>query len=204
MTPSEQKRAFLRKLLSRLIPLAIILGGLIVLTIIAALPGKKSEAEIIPVAPVNVTVLPVTVIPIVPDEFIQIAELEGEPVAFIAGLPNINELIRRIDGKLLPTGWLKLVQGIRAGRFETGRVPLMGVRKKYQNRPVGMALAFLTIDALRREMHKRGIKEVEMSWILEDNSGMRSILDSIGSDLYKTYRLYEKDLDISTVAEAVA
>ena len=131
---------------------------------------------------------------VVPDEYIQIAEIEGEPVAFIAGLPNLNEIITKFDGKLFPSGWLKLLKGLKPGGVSTGRVPLMGVRKQYQNRPIGMALAFLTIDALRRELWQRGVKEVEMSWILEDNSGMRNILDAIGSDLYKTYRLYEKTL----------
>ena len=131
---------------------------------------------------------------VVPDEYIHIAEIDSEPVAFIAGLPNLNEIIREFDGKLLPGGWLKLIRGLKPGGVSTGRVPLMGVRKKYQNRPIGMALAFLTIDALRTQLTARGVKEVEMSWILEDNSGMRNILDAIGSDLYKTYRLYQKTL----------
>ena len=131
---------------------------------------------------------------VVPDEYIQIAEIEGEAVAFIAGLPNLNEIIKQFDGRLLPAGWLKLIKGLKAGGVKTGRVPLMGVRKKFQNRPIGMALAFLTIDALRANLTKRGVKAVEMSWILEDNSGMRNILDAIGSDLYKTYRLYQKTL----------
>ncbi len=131
---------------------------------------------------------------LVPDEYIQIAEIDGEPVAFIAALPNINEIIRDLNGSLFPLGWLKLIRRVRQARMKTGRVPLMGVRKKFQNKPIGMALAFLTIDRVRHELLARGITEVEMSWILEDNAGMRNILDSIGSKIYKRYRLYQKTL----------
>ncbi len=133
---------------------------------------------------------------LVPDEFIQIAEIDNEPAAFIAALPNINELTTDLNGSLFPLGWLKLLWRVRQSRAKTGRVPLMGVRKKFQNKPIGMALAFLVIDAVRHNLFARGIKEVEMSWILEDNSGMRNILDSIGSTMYKRYRLYAKTLAI--------
>ena len=129
---------------------------------------------------------------LVPDDLVQIAELDGEAVAFIVALPNINEAIRGLDGSLFPLGWWKLWQRLRGKQVTTGRVPLMGVRKTYQNRPIGMALAFLVIDHVRWALQGHGIREVEMSWILEDNSGMRNILDAIGSQLYKTYRLYQK------------
>ena len=130
----------------------------------------------------------------VPDELVQIAEFEGRPVAFIVALPNINEVLREIGGRMFPAGWLRLLQRLRRREIGTGRVPLMGVRQQYQDRPVGMALAFLVIEAVRKALLARGILEVEMSWILEDNRGMRSILDSIGSRIYKRYRIYEKVL----------
>ncbi len=70
----------------------------------------------------------------------------------------------------------------------------MGVRKCYQNTPLGIALAFMVIDESRLHVINSGISEVEMSWILEDNKGMRGILDAIGSTAYKRYRIYEKNL----------
>lgn len=131
---------------------------------------------------------------LVPDDYVQVAEIDGKAVAFIAALPNLNEILKDIDGKLFPFGLIKLIRRLKGRQIKTGRVPLMGVRKQYQNKPIGMALAFLVIDAVRSALLSRGIGEVEMSWILEDNSGMRNILDSIGSTLYKRYRLYEKKL----------
>lgn len=132
---------------------------------------------------------------LVPDDFVQIAELGGEPVAFIATLPNVNEAAADLGGHLLPFGWAKLLWRIRRGRVHTGRVPLMGVRRRFQNSPQGIALAFLVIQAVKQALYRRGIHEVEMSWILDDNKGMRHILELIGSDLYKRYRVYTKTLE---------
>ena len=50
------------------------------------------------------------------------------------------------------------------------------------------------IDAVRKALHARGVKDVEMGWILEDNDGMRNIIETIGGKAYKRYRVYEKEL----------
>jgi hypothetical protein len=68
---------------------------------------------------------------------------------------------------------------------------LMGVRRKFQHSRLGPGLAFLVIDAVRKGLCAHKVREVEMSWILEDNSGMRNIIESVGGELYKCYRLYE-------------
>lgn len=129
-----------------------------------------------------------------PDEFIQIAEVEGEPVAFIVLLPNLNEILKDLDGRLLPFGWLKLARALKKRMIRTGRVPLMGVRRKLQNSRLGVALAYMLIDRLRDAVQPWGLEEFELSWILEGNMAMRNILNSIGCREYKTYRIYEKTL----------
>lgn len=131
---------------------------------------------------------------LVPSEFIQIAEVGGKPVAFMAALPNLNEVFAELNGRLLPFGWFHLIKRLKSQSIRTARIPLMGVRKQFHHTSLGMALAFMVIDAPRQAGLARGIKEVEMSWILEDNQAMRSILKSIGSREYKRYRLYEKTL----------
>lgn len=134
---------------------------------------------------------------IVSDGLIQIAEVEGVPTAFMVTLPNLNEVLRDLNGSLLPTGWLKLFRHVRQKRFKTARVALMGVRKAYQNTPAGLAQAFMLIDESRKIMISEGIEGVELSWILESNTPMRNILNNIGSDLYKRYRVYEKTLQVT-------
>lgn len=137
---------------------------------------------------------------LVPEPLVQIAELDGAPAAFIVGLPDLNAAAADLDGRLLPCGWMKLLARVRGGRVATGRVPLMGVRRRYQRSPLGSALAFAVIDAVKRALYAHGIGHVEMSWILEDNAGMRSILEAIGSRVYKRYRLYEKSLAASAAS----
>lgn len=132
---------------------------------------------------------------LVPEDYIQMAELEGKPVAFMAAIPNLNEIFKQLNGDLFPFGWIRLIQLLKSRTINTGRIPLMGVRKQYQKSPIGLALAFAVIDAPRQIGIDRGVKAVEMSWILEDNLPMRSILKSIGCKEYKRYRLYEKTLE---------
>ena len=126
--------------------------------------------------------------------YVQIAEVEGEVVAFIVALPNINEAIRDLDGRLFPLGWLKLLWRLKVKSPSSARVALMGVRKSYQHSRLGPALAFMVIDAARKALSQNGVETVEMGWILEDNDGMRHIIEAIGGKIYKRYRIYQKAL----------
>ena len=129
---------------------------------------------------------------LVPDDMIYIAEIDSIPCAFIVGLPNINEAIADLNGRLLPFGWAKLLWRLKVSGVRTARVPLMGVCKEYQFSRIGPVIALLLIEALRDPFAKRNIEALEMSWILESNTGMRTILERIGATPYKKYRLYEK------------
>ena len=131
---------------------------------------------------------------VVEDDFVQIAEVGGTPAAMLVLLPNVNELIRDLDGRLLPFGWVRLLARLRRPRVEAGRVALMGVRKLYQRTALGLGLACLVIDAVRRAAQAQGLREVELSWILEDNLPVRRIIEGLGGALYKRYRIYEKAL----------
>jgi hypothetical protein len=128
------------------------------------------------------------------DDFVQIAEVEGEPAAMLIVLPNINEAIRDLGGRLLPFGWLKLLWRLKVRYPKSARIPLMGVTRKYQGSRLGPTLAFMVTDAAKGPVIRRGIEEMEMSWILEDNAGMRSIIEALSGVPYKTYRLYEKNI----------
>lgn len=94
----------------------------------------------------------------------------------------------------MPFGWAKLLWRLKVSGVRTARVPLMGVRQEYQFSRIGPIIALLLIEALREPFAKRNIDALEMSWILETNTGMRTILERIGAVPYKRYRLYEKTL----------
>jgi hypothetical protein len=131
---------------------------------------------------------------LVPGEFVRIAEVDGEPAAMMVVFPNLNEAIRDLDGSLLPFGWLKLLWRLKVSGVKSGRVPLMGVRRRFQDSRMGAILALMMITALQPEVRKRGMQQSEMSWILESNTGMRKIIESIGGWPYKRYRIYQKNL----------
>jgi GNAT superfamily N-acetyltransferase len=132
--------------------------------------------------------------PLIQDDLVAIAEVDGEPVAMMVALPNLNEIIADLDGRLLPFGWLKLLWRLRMGRFGSVRVPLMGVRRRHQGTKLGATLMVLMFEALNRAGWRRGIREAELSWVLEDNRPMRHVAESFGAQPYKTYRIYEKPL----------
>ena len=97
-----------------------------------------------------------------------------------------------MDGCCL--GWLKLLWRLKRHKLRTARITLMGVRQEYQNSTLGIALAYRVMDAVRSPAAAQGIEEVEMSWVLEDNSSMRHIIKTLGGDPYKRYRIYQKDI----------
>jgi len=74
----------------------------------------------------------------------------------------------------------------------------MGVRRRYHDTLLGAALAFAVINGIKEPVIKLGIKEIELSWILEDNKGMRNIIESINGRAYKTYRIYCKNIGTKT------
>jgi hypothetical protein len=131
---------------------------------------------------------------LVDEDLIQVAAVDGKPAAMIVALPNLNEAASDLNGRLLPLGWLKLLWRLKRHKLRSARVTLMGVRQEYQNSRMGMALAYAVIDAVRVALIHKRVDEVEMSWILEDNTNMRHILESLGGDPYKRYRIYQKDL----------
>jgi len=133
--------------------------------------------------------------PIVFEDLIRIAEVEGEPVAFMMTLPNINELTADLNGSLLPFGWAKLLWRLRHPKVRTMRVPLMGVVKRLQATRLASQLAFMMIEYIRRSaIVKYGCNRGEIGWILDDNQGMRSIAETIDSKVNKIYRIYAKAL----------
>jgi GNAT superfamily N-acetyltransferase len=133
--------------------------------------------------------------PIVFNDLIRIAELDGKPVAFMITLPDLNEAIKPLNGNLLPFGWAKLLWWLRRPKVRTMRVPLMGVVKELQASRMASQLAFMMIEYIRRASVSRyGASRGEIGWILDDNQGMNAIADAIESRINKVYQVYEKTL----------
>jgi GNAT superfamily N-acetyltransferase len=126
--------------------------------------------------------------PVVRPEFVLIAEYKKEPVGFGLALPNINPLIKKIDGKLFPFGWLVMLIG--AKKIPYVRIITLGVKKQFQNLGVGTLLYLKFIEnGIRLKQ-----KAAELSWILETNVAIISPILAMKAKPYKVYRIYEKNI----------
>ena len=133
--------------------------------------------------------------PIVFEDLIRIAEVDGEPVAFMMTLPDINEKLKDYGGSLFPFNWAKLLWWLRAPQVRTMRVPLMGVLKKLQSTRLASQLAFMLVEFTRRDATtKYGATRGEFGWVLDDNGPMRSVGEAINGEINKVYRIYGKAL----------
>lgn len=121
-------------------------------------------------------------------------EYEGEPVAFVLMLPNLNEAIAGLDGKLLPFGWAKLIYRLKIKGLKTARIPLMGVSSRFRKTRKGTAMAAALSEKVFEMGRARGFTHVEMGWILDDNQSMISIIKEAEGKAYKTYRMYQKEI----------
>ena len=127
-------------------------------------------------------------------ESVVIAEYQGEAAGFALTLPDINEAIRDLDGRLFPFGFVKLLWRLKFSGITSVRMPLMGVRRKWQNSPIGAVLALSIIRQMRLSHIARGVVRGEQSWILDSNERMKHMITLIGGTVYKRYRIYEKAL----------
>jgi hypothetical protein len=132
--------------------------------------------------------------PVVDPRLTLFAEIDGESAGMVVFLPNINEAIRDLKGKLLPFGWAKLLWRLKVSGLKTVRVPLMGVRRKFAGTLRGQVLPFILVDQAKTKASELGYETAELSWLLEDNMPIRRIVEHSGAEIYKTYRLYEKAL----------
>ena len=136
-----------------------------------------------------------TLKPVVYEDLIRIAEVDGDPVAFMMTLPDLNEQIAGFGGALFPFNWAKLLWWLRAPKVTTMRVPLMGVVKKLQSTRMASQLAFMLVSYIREDAKaKFGATRGEFGWVLEDNGPMRSVGEAINGEINKIYRIYEKTL----------
>ena len=127
-------------------------------------------------------------------ELVSFATVGGEPVAMCVALPDVNELIRDLKGRLLPFNWARLAWRLFNRRTYCAgtRVTLMGVMPEYKNKPTGSLLALLTVGAVRDASLKLRMPICEMSWVLESNTQTRHSIEDIGGRIYKTYRMFER------------
>jgi len=118
------------------------------------------------------------------------AEKDGEVVGAALTLPDVNQVLAKLGGRLLPFGWLRFLLGKR--KVDQCRVLALGVKHDYRHSGVA---AGLYLKHLEEAAVPGGIVGGEMGWILETNEPMNRAMEGMGGEIVKRYRLYEKALD---------
>jgi hypothetical protein len=126
-------------------------------------------------------------------ELTYIAEIDGQPAAFAIALPNINELIKDMKGKLGPLELAKLLWRLKVKGPKTARLALLGISKKFRGQRKYAGLSIYLYSKLNQSGQKLGIEWGELSWTLEDNGPVNVGIKFMGGKIYKKYRIFEKN-----------
>ncbi len=122
-------------------------------------------------------------------EWFMVCEIAGEPVGMAITVPDINQALRPMNGKLLPGGWAKFLRARQ--HIDRVRVGFLGVKRAYQHTGVAARLYVEHFETAERHPRMRG---GEMGWILETNEPMNKAMEAMHGRIVKRYRMYEKAL----------
>lgn len=123
-----------------------------------------------------------------------ITSIDGEPAAVALALPNLNEMIGDLRGKLLPLGLPKLLWRLKVRGPKSARLIILGIRKKYRHIRKYAGLSIYLYAKMNEEAARLGVKWGELSWTLEDNAPVNTGIRFMGGKIYKKYRLFERDV----------
>ncbi len=126
--------------------------------------------------------------PLIVPELLIMAEVDGSPAGFFMAVPDYNQVLKRINGRLGPVELVKFLWYSR--KISDIRVLTMGVKEEYRKKGIE---GLLYLESFKAAMRK-GYERAEMSWVLEDNVPMRKGCELMGGKLYKKYRIYEKNI----------
>ncbi|MDD5361881.1 MAG: hypothetical protein PHN88_07090 [Ignavibacteria bacterium] len=126
--------------------------------------------------------------PLVDEDIVYFAEVEGRPVGFSLSMPDYNQIFKTMNGKLFPFGIFKILTGRK--KITGIRVIMMGVIPEYQRK--GIEAVFIR-NTIKIGMSK-GYHAADISWVLEDNAPMVQTAVNLGADLYKTFRIFDKKI----------
>jgi hypothetical protein len=129
---------------------------------------------------------------LVDPDLVFIAEVDGNPIGFSLALPNAYQVLPYANGRLFPFGLLKILWHTKVrNKIDSARIITMGIEHDYQKRGID---SIFYIETFNRGVAK-GYKWGELSWILEDNVLMNRVATMLGTERYKTYRIYETSLN---------
>jgi GNAT superfamily N-acetyltransferase len=150
----------------------------------ASIPVSKAEAKMIASL----------MLPVSKPSWIRMARYQGEPIAIVAQIPDVNEALTGLDGRLLPFGWAKLMWRIHGRGTRRSRLPMIGVASRWRGTRIGaLAISQLLAEAIV-QARKAGVVETEISWMLETNSAILNLVGSLPAVVNRRFRVYTRDI----------
>jgi GNAT superfamily N-acetyltransferase len=125
---------------------------------------------------------------IVDPDLVLVAEADGQPIGISITLPDANQLLRRVNGRLFPTGWLKFLWYRR--HVNVASMKVVGVLQAYRGKGIE---AVFSVETARQVLAK-GYQWVDFSLVAEENANATLLADHLGLERYKVYRTFEMDL----------
>jgi GNAT superfamily N-acetyltransferase len=130
--------------------------------------------------------------PMLQEGLVWLAETDREPVGFLLAMPDFNEALQPLNGRLLSPGLFRFVPYLFGWKTPgTVRVVVLGVKEAYRNRGIE---SVMLVEGLRTGF-RLGFTGCEASWVLEDNLSVRRVIELFGGRPYKIYRIYERSID---------
>ncbi len=134
--------------------------------------------------------------PILYPPYVWFAEIDGQPAAFMLGVPDFNQVLRKLGGSLFPFGWLKFL--LEKKKIDQVRLMAFGVLPEFRKRGIDAVLYYLSMQ----EGVKAGAKRGEFSWMLEDNEAILKDLEIFGGKIYRRYRLVSRPVPTAAATRA--
>ena len=154
----------------------------------------KDNWSAIPVSPPEAKMIAHLMLPVSKPAWIRMAQWNGEDIAVVSQIPDVNEALQGLRGKLLPFGWAHLMGRIHGRGARMTRLPMIGVASRWRGTRVGsMAVSLLLAEAVAQARRAK-VEEMEISWMLETNHAVLNLAASLPARHTRTFRVYEKDL----------
>lgn len=148
----------------------------------------------IPVSPAEARLIARLMLPVSKPSWIRMAQWQGEDIAVVSQIPDVNEALEGLDGSLLPFGWARMLGRVHGRGTRMTRIPMIGVAPRWRGTRIGsMAISLLLAEAIT-QARSAHVEATEISWMLETNHAVLNLVASLPARQTRTFRVYERDL----------